>query len=476
LYSLPYGETTYSLQQNLLLCKRLSECDTLGLVAPQGVCDTLSYTITSIRRTGCTARLNFTYDTAFVKEVSRTDSTITIKFMQSGSTKIKAKIYTGCQWINDSVSVNVSITHGNLSLGPDTTICAGNSIALNAHRGYISYLWSTGAVDSMITVTAPGTYYVDVMDACGKASSDTIIVAPGPIVPVSIGSDRIKCNGDTIHLQGPPGFINYFWGPNYNISSTNGQQVIVQPAIDTNYFVKAEKTPGCFGYDTIRITVHTSLPINLGLDKNICKGDSAVLNAGAGFSQYLWNTGSALSQLVVYNTGDYNIRGTSTAGCNSYDTIHVNVWALPVVQLNKDSTLCKGSSRLLQAGTFLSYLWQDGSILPSLSLSKPGKYFVTVTDINSCKGSDTVSITTLLSPPTSFLPSDTSICSNSSIILQPINSFANYLWNTGAISPSIPVSQPGIYWLQVKDDHQCVGKDSVIVSPKDCIKGLFIPL
>lgn len=475
LYSLPYGETTYSLQQNLLLCKRLSECDTLGLIAPAGVCDTLNYTIASIRRAGCTARLNFTYDTAYVKEVSRTDSTITVKFMQSGSTKIKAKIYTGCQWIIDSVSVNISITHSALSLGPDTMICVGNSIALNAHQGYISYLWSNGAVDSVITVTAPGTYYVDVIDACGKASSDTVIIAQGPIIPVSIGPDRIKCNSDTLHLKAPTGFINYFWGPNYNINSTNTQQVIVQPAIDTIYFVKAEKTPGCFGYDTVRITVHTSLPINLGQDKSICKNDSVILSTGTGFSQYLWNTGGTLSQLVVYNTGDYSVRGTSAAGCNSYDTIHVNVWALPVVQLDKDSTLCKGSSRLLHAGTFISYLWQDGSILPSLSVNNPGKYFVTVTDINSCKGSDTVSITSLLPLPTLFLPSDTSICSYSSIVIQPVKSFANYLWNTGDISPSIPVSLAGIYWLQVKDNHQCVGKDSIVVSPKDCIKGLFIP-
>lgn len=475
LYSLPYTETSFSLQENLLLCKRLSECDTLGLVAPAGVCDTLNYTISSIRRADCTARLNFSYDTAFVKEVSRTDSTITVKFLQSGSAKIKGRIYTGCQWISDSVIVNVSITHSALSLGPDTTICTGNSIVLNAHQGYISYLWSNGAVDSTITVTTPGTYYVDVMDACGKASSDTVIVAPGPAVPVSIGPDREKCNNDTLHLQAPPGFINYFWGPNYNINSTISQQVIVQPAIDTIYFVKAEKTPGCFGYDTVRITVHTSLPINLGPDKSICRGDSTLLDAGVGFSQYLWNTGNVLPQLVAYNTGDYRVKGTSAEGCNSFDTIHINVWPLPTVNLDKDSTLCKGSSRVLQAGNFSIYRWQDGSVLPSLTVSNTGKYFVTVADINECKGSDTVNITTLLSLPMAFLPKDTAICSYGSIVLIPLSNFADYLWNTGSVSPSITISQQGVYWLQVKDNHQCIGTDSIVVRLRDCVKGLFVP-
>jgi hypothetical protein len=33
----------------------------------------------------------------------------------------------------------------------------------------------------------------------------------------------------------------------------------------------------------------------------------------------------------------------------------------------------------------------------------------------------------------------------------------------------------GIYWLQVKDDKNCIGKDTIIVNPKDCGKGFFVP-
>ena len=190
---------------------------------------------------------------------------------------------TPCGEITDSVLLTIAESPGPVNIGPDTAICQSNTITLNARRGYATYLWNNGATDSLITVSAPGIYYVDVTDACGNSFSDTVLVSPAPPVLISLGPDRAKCNSDTMHLQAPPGFMNYTWSPNYNINTTNTQQVVINPAVDTAYILKAEKTPGCFGYDTIRINVDHSLPINFGPDKGLCAGDSLILDAGAGF-------------------------------------------------------------------------------------------------------------------------------------------------------------------------------------------------
>ncbi|MCV5738358.1 hypothetical protein OFN56_41305, partial [Escherichia coli] len=63
--------------------------------------------------------------------------------------------------------------------------------------------------------------------------------------------------------------------------------------VDTVYTAIAEKTPGCFAYDTVRIKVNQSTPISLGPDKSFCLGDSALITPGGGFTSYLWNNGSA---------------------------------------------------------------------------------------------------------------------------------------------------------------------------------------
>jgi gliding motility-associated-like protein len=49
------------------------------------------------------------------------------------------------------------------------------------------------------------------------------------------------------------------------------------------------------------------------------------------------------------------------------------------------------------------------------------------------------------------------------------------LWSTGANTPSLVISTPGSFWLQVKDNYDCIGRDTIVVRPKECLKGLFVP-
>jgi hypothetical protein len=120
------------------------------------------------------------------------------------------------------------------------------------------------------------------------------------------------------------------------------------PLVDTSYYVKAEKTPGCFAFDTIRITVYHSAAINLGADLSFCSDDSALLDAGAGFSSYLWNGVSGSQYKLVYSTGEYSVIGITSEGCRSYDTVLTNVWSLPQVDLDHNNELCVAGQILIE--------------------------------------------------------------------------------------------------------------------------------
>jgi gliding motility-associated-like protein len=290
------------------------------------------------------------------------------------------------------------------------------------------------------------------------------------------GPDRTKCNKDTLHLDAPPGFSNYSWSNNYAISSTTSQHVIVNPIIDTAYYVKAEKSPGCFAYDTVRVYVNTSPPINLGIDKSFCQGDSAVFNAGSGFDQYIWSNGSRQQQVTVKTSGTFWVIGSTAQGCKSYDTVKVSkVFSNPAVTVDHNPALCTGSSRILDAGKFSSYLWNDGSVTEKFTIKNIGIYAVEVTDNNGCKGTDTATVTTLLPLPSDFLPADTLLCSYDKLVIASQRSYSFYQWSSGASGSSITIGQPGTYWLLVKDANGCMGKDSITINPKDCMKGFYIP-
>lgn len=147
----------------------------------------------------------------------------------------------------------------------------------------------------------------------------------------------------------------------------------------------------------------------------------------------------------------------------------------PVVQLDKQTGLCSGTSRMLDAGNFSGYAWNTGANSRTITVNTTGMYAVTVTDANGCKGADTTYINQLYPTPSLFLPADTAICAYGSILLQPDRSYPNYQWNTGARTATLTISQPGTYWLDVTDANNCTGRDSVIVKPKECLKGLYVP-
>lgn len=459
-------------------CGSTNSCSSIDLQGPAMICDTMStYSFTIVRNPGCAGRVVWSLDTLpnQIQIISISDSLLKIKVRNAGSFTFHAKVFANCRWVEDSINIEASTGAAQLNLGPDLTLCAGNIAVLKAGPNFSSYLWQDGSTDSVIVVNQPGLYHIEVV-SCGNIFRDSVLVTLAPPIPFSIGNDRTKCNNDTLHLSAPSGFLNYTWSNNYNISSTTSQNVIVNPLIDTVYYIKAEKTPGCFAYDTVRITVHHSPPVTLGVDRSFCTGDSAVFNAGSGFQNYLWSNGLTSQQISVTTTGQYSVIAATNQGCKSFDTVKVlSVHPLPVVTLDQNTAICSGSAKTLNAGNFVSYAWNTGAVTPTINVNDIGMYAVTVTDANGCKGSDTTSIVTIHPLPKGFLPPDTSLCVYGTLELKPANSFDRYLWSSGAVTSFITISQPGIYWLEVTDGNTCRGKDTIIVNPKDCIKGFYIP-
>lgn len=473
----PYVLTDYAINAPLS-CTTISKCDSLKLIPSATVlCPFTPLRISIKKNKECGSRPAWKYDTAGIKSFAYiNDSTIEITFDSVWTGYIGASI-NGCTVLKDSVLIRVLRTPPALQLGGDTTLCPGNTIILNARSGYASYLWQDGSTDSIFTATQPGKYHVQVNDACGNVFRDTVNVNAHPPIPFELGNDLSKCNADTLQVTAPGGFINYVWSPAYNVNSANTQSVKIFPSVDTVYRVRAEKSPGCFAYDSIKVTVKRSPAINLGSDTSFCAGESMTLDAGPGFQSYAWNNGQTTRQLNISSAAKYSVTATTVDGCKSYDTLELmRIFALPKVTLNKDSVLCIGSVKLLDAGNgFNDYSWSSGLKTQTIAVSTAGKWWVTVTDNNGCRGSDTSSISKLIPSPKDFLFGDTAICTYGDITLKSSTGFSKYLWSNNSITPAVTIKNPGWYWLQVSDANNCTGRDSILVGQKDCLSGFFVP-
>lgn len=61
-----------------------------------------------------------------------------------------------------------------------TVICEGFSSRTTAVAGFSSYHWNTNATPSVITITDPGEYWLEVMNDKGCRGQDTIMIALKP--------------------------------------------------------------------------------------------------------------------------------------------------------------------------------------------------------------------------------------------------------------------------------------------------------
>ena len=87
-------------------------------------------------------------------------------------------------------------------LGPDTSICNGDTLWLSAGNVGDTVNWSTGSMDRTISVTAPGLYSVSVSGTCGSGTDDIMVSTFFGTYSDFILADTLgACQGDTLILS-----------------------------------------------------------------------------------------------------------------------------------------------------------------------------------------------------------------------------------------------------------------------------------
>lgn len=344
-----------------------------------------------------------------------------------------------------------------VDLGADTAICQGDSLLLDAGAGQLSYLWTNGMPTQAIWATSAGTYAVAVTDSSLCVNQDTIVVGIFARPTVDLGPDTAICMLDTLWLDAGPGPLSYLWG------SGSTQQTI---AASTSGLFRVTVTDanGCSDSDSLTLSINALPTVSLGTDTTICLLDTLLLDAGPAMTSYAWSTGAATQTIRVTSGAAYSVTVTNGAGCLGSDTLNLAVNLPPMVNLGNDTTVCTGASILLDPGSGgATYQWAHGPTSQTVTISTPGSYAVTATSAMGCPAHDSILIGNHAVPALQ-LASTGVICAGDSLLLDPNLIAATYLWSTGATSPTIYVSQPDTYYVDVVDTNGCAGSDTTMLS------------
>ena len=197
-----------------------------------------------------------------------------------------------------------------------------------------------------------------------------------------------------------------------------------------------------------------------------CPGDSVILQALEGYTEYRWNdlTANTTRTLVVRETGNYVLWARSVSGCEAYsDTIKVRVHTKtkPRISPAGPFRLCLPDSVTLDAGPgYVSYEWlPNRETTRSLKVRTSGTYRVMTIDPNGCR--DTSEPVVVNASPRPQVPTITpggpiEICEGDPLTLTAAGSSTDsYRWSNGQTGQSISPTTSGTYRVTVTTPEGC---------------------
>jgi PKD repeat protein len=261
------------------------------------------------------------------------------------------------------------------------------------------------------------------------------------------------CKGNKEKLDAGAYFDKYKWSTGDTLSS-------IDVSTEGWYQVAASTTMGCNLSAKVYLKV-VDPKINFGSKLSSCGPGKIILDAGKGFETYKWQDGSTGQKFVVNKTGDYWVVGTTVLGCQTGDTVHVDVYPVPKVKIVGDSLNCGvfTSSLKVDIANVDTLLWNyagagkwtssstdlvfentkpDGV---TLKAKKTGIYTVNyvLTTKNGCSDSDSFKVGFFDTPESSFTvesPESTDKCSSYERIVKytgKSGSTAKYTWDFGGL-------------------------------------------
>ena len=410
-----------------------------------------------------------------------TDDTISIT--TPGVYKLSINYANGCG-ASDSISIitpvkdtadiyfNTDLSHMKL----DSTLCNGDSIWIKSNKTGNNFWKSVAFPDSVLSISDSiriknaGQYYVVYDDGtgCGTTNSDTITVNYYTPVNVNISGVLIICPGESTTLRATAGFASYLWSNSDVADSTvvNISDLQIVTVVD-NF--------GCKGADSVTTILGTTpVPMITGV-VSFCPGDSTILHATSGFAQYAWSNGSDKDSIWVKDENNYTVTVTNSEGCKGSADVSTFILSPPVAMIIGEDGFCPlDSIELLGVGGDFNS-WSTGQTTESIFVKTSGNYLLTVTDANGC--TDTVSkYISEFNPPVPFISGTLSFCAGSVTTLNAGLGYSSYLWSTGETSPTILVSQIGIYSVIVSDANGCLGSVSDTVTKDGAIPNVPGPI
>ena len=278
--------------------------------------------------------------------------------------------------------------------------CEEDSVLLTAADGFAEYEWSTGEKTQSIFAKAGGLYRVSALNPTQQRRRSKpvyLTTRDAPDVSIPLPDTMFVCMGEHVPLEPEEHFPIYKW----STGSTERSIVAREPG---TFFVRVFDSSGCWGTSNSVTIVHVPYPapiVQVLGDNLLCEGDTTTLDAGDGYHEYQWSTGSRTRTINVAQPGNYWV-SVSRYGCEGEsDTASIQFLPSP-----EKPEITRRYGGIFCEPIAASYQWLlDGVEIPDatsrfINIQYSGAYSVRITDGNGCSAvSDPLVVTSIEEPP-----------------------------------------------------------------------------
>ncbi len=276
-----------------------------------------------------------------------------------------------------------------LSIAHDVNVCKGQAAALSVTTNASRIQWSpptslsaTNRSQVMVTTDSDMLYTVEASyNANGCRAIDTVHVHVLSVPSVQLSAtDTVVCGSSPVSIHASVSNASLIrWQPTAGLSCDSCADVEINTSSDQDFVVWAINANGCRDSAVIHVHVRNAPSLSLQ-DHNLKTCSSAPIGLHATSNQPVdWQPDSVLScsacsdPIATFpSPGRYVVRAHAaiSGGCDVYDSVVVQVFAVPADSLVSDlDTICSSSGAahlsFMHASPGESYLWDATS--PGLS-------------------------------------------------------------------------------------------------------------
>lgn len=375
----------------------------------------------SVKVNNKTYKITGTYFDTLVNSVG-CDSVITVKLTvhpkynktqkidlcQGGSIKVGTNTYTLSGIYTDSLKTTKncdSVVITNLTIHPkynvsqNIAICPGSSYTIGTHTytqagNYKDTLKTTLDCDSVVTTRLTFTAIITALQNITICPGSSYTIGTHTYTLAGTYKDTLKTNAGCDSVVTTTISIAALQTVSRNVSICSNEKLVIGTNTYTTNGVYKDTIKGNAGCDTLLTTTLTVYPkpvVNLGKDVLVCPDSIIALDAGNVGATYNWNNGQSTQQIQATNAATYIVTVTKNI-CSTNDTVIIQHKPVYKVNLGEDAILCNKDTLILNVATNQgSYIWQDGSLLPTYVVRQEGVYYVQVTT-ECLVSSDTISV------------------------------------------------------------------------------------